>query len=124
MFRQRIVLLNSAEQAVNLLEKRSSTYSDRPQLVLACEMVGWDRTLALMPYGDVWRSVRKYFHNIVGSRELGKFLPMIENESLKLLRNLLRDPLNFLEHVRRCVTSCLLVNESLAECFPCYIPLQ
>lgn len=123
MFRQRIVLLSSAEHAVNLLDKRSATYSDRPQLVLACEMVGWDKTLALMPYGDVWRSVRKYFHNIVGSRELGKFLPMIENESFKLLRNLLRDPQNFLEHARRYIISYLLV-KALAECVLYYIPLQ
>lgn len=84
-------------------------YSDRPQLVLACEMVGWDKTLSLMPYGDVWRSVRKYFHNIVGSRELGKFLPMIENESSKLLISLLCTPQDFLEHVRRCVMFCLIV---------------
>lgn len=118
IFRQRIVLLNSVEQAVNLLEKRSATYSDRPQLVLACEMVGWDKTLSLMPYGDVWRSVRKYFHNIVGSRELGKFLPMIENESSKLLISLLRQPQDFPEHVRRCVMSCLLAtaSEPHADC--------
>lgn len=69
-----------------------------------------------MPYGDVWRSVRKYFYHIVGLRELEKFFPMIRQESSKLvLVNLLHDPQNFLDHIRRCVIPCLSVIESRAE---------
>ena len=38
LFRQSIVIINSHKAAVELLEKKSAIYSDRPRLVMAGEL--------------------------------------------------------------------------------------
>lgn len=103
VFRQPIVILNSVEHAVNLLDKRSATYSDRPQLTLACEMVGWSKTLALMPYGDTFRGVRKFFHQSIGPREVEKVIPLVGEETTKFLVDLLHTPDQVTERIRKFV---------------------
>ncbi|CAA7261118.1 unnamed protein product [Cyclocybe aegerita] len=45
-----VCVLATSEAASDLLEKHSSTYSGRPQQTMACELMGWDFSLALVPY--------------------------------------------------------------------------
>lgn len=52
---QSTVILNSAQAATELLEKRSSNYSDRPIMVMADELMKWDWDLIHMPYSNQWR---------------------------------------------------------------------
>ncbi|KAJ8520598.1 hypothetical protein ONZ45_g2648 [Pleurotus djamor] len=52
-----IVVLNSLEAAVDLLEKRGAIYSDRPQMVVY-DMMGWNPSLAFMPYGQRFKKHR------------------------------------------------------------------
>ncbi|KAF8741069.1 hypothetical protein AX14_005971 [Amanita brunnescens Koide BX004] len=60
VFGRHIVVLNSVNSAVALLEKRSNKYSDRPVLPMV-ELMGWEWLVSLMPYGDRWRRSRRYF---------------------------------------------------------------
>lgn len=55
---QPIVIIQSSQIAVDMLEKRSVTYSDRPRLTMGGELVGWKNTLALTPYGPRFREYR------------------------------------------------------------------
>jgi hypothetical protein len=45
-----------------LADKKSSVYSDRPTMVMGTELVGWGRALALVPYGERLRSLRRLLH--------------------------------------------------------------
>ncbi|KAJ3553829.1 hypothetical protein NM688_g3409 [Phlebia brevispora] len=58
---QPLVIVNSVRDALNLMDKRSYIYSDKPQSVMD-EIVGWNWILPSAPYGQTWRHVRRYFH--------------------------------------------------------------
>ncbi|KAF4619930.1 hypothetical protein D9613_004665 [Agrocybe pediades] len=53
-----ILVLNSLEDADELLEKRSKNYSDRPHIPLV-KILGWEFNISLMQFDDVWRLHRK-----------------------------------------------------------------
>ncbi|KAI5826081.1 hypothetical protein K523DRAFT_419521 [Schizophyllum commune Tattone D] len=46
-----IVVLDSYEAAVELLEKRSKVYSDRPPFPMTLDLMGLDFNFACAPYG-------------------------------------------------------------------------
>ncbi|KAI0295332.1 CyP450 monooxygenase [Multifurca ochricompacta] len=59
-----IMILNSAKAANELLENRSSIYSDRPRFI-AFQLIikhGMDFNHGILPYGDGWRRLRRAFH--------------------------------------------------------------
>lgn len=51
---QPIVILNSLKAAFELLDRRASTSSDRPRLIVANETLCGGLYTAFMPYGDRW----------------------------------------------------------------------
>ncbi|KIM42017.1 hypothetical protein M413DRAFT_410611 [Hebeloma cylindrosporum] len=57
-FGNHVLVLNSLEDAEELLERRSSIYSDRPDLPVL-NMVGMDGNLAFMRLGHEWRIQRR-----------------------------------------------------------------
>jgi len=80
-FGRHTIILNSFEAAWDLLEKRSSIYSDRMELTTIKDLwvnslwttiiysitlnllrMGCSWNFGLLPYGDMWRKSRKMFH--------------------------------------------------------------
>jgi hypothetical protein len=51
-FGQPIIVCNSIKSAYELLERRSSNYSDRPRFIMAQEILNGGLLLALMKYND------------------------------------------------------------------------
>ncbi|KAI0698594.1 cytochrome P450 [Cytidiella melzeri] len=70
-----MLIISSAVVALDLMEKRSSLYSDKPASVMD-ELTGWDFNVGLMPYGQRWRSIRRrihqYFNKIVSPQHRAK----------------------------------------------------
>jgi len=58
MVGQHIIFLNKFEDAINLLEKRSNIYSERPVSEM-CKLINLDRFVVMTPYGDKWRLLRR-----------------------------------------------------------------
>ncbi|KJA23927.1 hypothetical protein HYPSUDRAFT_39442 [Hypholoma sublateritium FD-334 SS-4] len=109
IFGQTIVVLNSVDVAVDMLEKKSVIYSDRPVLQMGGELVGWKKTLVLVPYGDRFRNYRKLFHKSIGSNAaISKFSLSGEMETHKLLKRILANPDELGTHVRKTVGSVIL----------------
>ncbi|KAI0330736.1 cytochrome P450 [Cubamyces sp. BRFM 1775] len=87
---QTTIVLNTFAAASDLLGKRSSIYSSRPEPVFSIsKTLGWDWVLLFMPYDNYWRRTRrlfwKYFHpNVVGQWQASQTL-----ESRRFLRCLL-----------------------------------
>ncbi|KAJ7146915.1 hypothetical protein C8R44DRAFT_758485, partial [Mycena epipterygia] len=66
-----VIVLSSWEATDDLLEKRSSIYSDRLKSTMLMDLMGWTFILPIMPYGDTWRTSRRLFSqefNVISSR--------------------------------------------------------
>lgn len=98
---QPLIILNSAQAAFDMLDKKSAIYSDRPVLQMGGELVGWKNTLVLLPYGDRFRRYRKLFHQLIGSSSgMKRFLPIEEHEMHRFLRKLVAKPEDLSTHIR------------------------
>ncbi|KAH9066190.1 cytochrome P450 [Lactarius vividus] len=95
-----IVILNSTKVANELLEKRSSIYSDRPHLVVLQELFGMDYHIGLVRYGPAWRHSRREFQAYLGPADLKEYQPLEQRAVHRLLRNSLSSPDNFVQHFR------------------------
>ncbi|KAJ7607903.1 cytochrome P450 [Roridomyces roridus] len=116
---QSMIILSSMQAAVDLLERRSAIYSDRPQLTMANELMGWDFHLgkntssevrhyvadliltAFMRYGEQWRAHRRLFQNTFQADAIKKFHSTELLSAHLLLRRILDDPENVLLHLRQ-----------------------
>ncbi|KAI8996325.1 O-methylsterigmatocystin oxidoreductase [Trametes punicea] len=87
---QTFIVLNSATAAIELLEKRSSNYSDRPPSILI-EMTGWNWALVLKRYGERWRRVRREVWQHFHPNALGQYRATQLLESRRFLRKLLNE---------------------------------
>ncbi|KAF8897192.1 cytochrome P450 [Infundibulicybe gibba] len=106
---QPLIIINSAQVASEMLDKKSSIYSDRPILQMGGELVGWKNTLALLPYGDRFRRFRRLFHTLIGSHSIMKqFIPVEEFETRRFLRRLLTKPEDLASHIRWTAGSIIL----------------
>ncbi|KAI9061923.1 cytochrome P450 [Trametes sanguinea] len=101
-FRTPAVVLNSREAAVDLLEKRSAKYSDRPRFILLSEIMGWDSVLNNLPYGERFRKHRKWLQDaFVSKQKLATYRPIQRRETYTLLSGLCETPELFMDHIKR-----------------------
>ncbi|KAJ7579218.1 cytochrome P450 [Mycena floridula] len=108
VFGTSILVVNTLEAATELLEKRSSIYSDRPRFTMLNELMGWDFNFAFMPYGDKWRARRTLFHQEFNQTSVQRQQPRLRENTHDLLRRLLDDPENFTTHIRHMAGSNIL----------------
>ncbi|KAG6908817.1 hypothetical protein DXG01_003170 [Tephrocybe rancida] len=81
-----VIVLDNAKIATELLEKRSSIYSDRARMPMINELMGWGWNVGFMPYGDLWRHHRRLLHQEFHPSAAMRFQP----HELKATHNLLR----------------------------------
>ncbi|KAL4079445.1 cytochrome P450 [Scleroderma citrinum] len=109
IFGQHIIFLNSVEAAVEMLDKKSAKYSDRPVLQMAGELIGCKGSLPLLPYGDRFRETRKQFHRVIGTRTTMEAYHDIKAvEVHKFLKRVLADPERLAIHIRMTVGAIVL----------------
>jgi cytochrome P450 len=102
MLGQTIVILNSVKIANELLDKKSSIYSDRPVLQMGGELVGWKNSLVLIPYGDRHKRSRKLFHTLVGTPNIVKqYRPVQAREVRRFLKWIMESPEKLQQHIRK-----------------------
>ncbi|RPD62594.1 cytochrome P450 [Lentinus tigrinus ALCF2SS1-7] len=99
---QSILIIDSADVAFDLLEKRSSLYSSRPESTMV-KLGGWDWVFAFMPYGQRWRQHRRVFWEYFRPSALPALRPAQEEGMRRLLSGLLESPSNVYEHIRYAV---------------------
>ncbi|KAF8750046.1 cytochrome P450 [Rhizoctonia solani] len=88
---QKILVLNSAEAASDLLDKRSTIYSDRPSIPMLTDpsLMNWSRAVSLAKYSELWRSYRRILNNWLNKRTTTQFNVIQERQAHSLLRRLL-----------------------------------
>ncbi|KAH7882728.1 cytochrome P450 [Phlebopus sp. FC_14] len=97
LLNQEVVVLNSQSDAVELFEKRSQNYSDRPFLA-TLEPFGWGFNFGFMPYGDHWRLCRRIFHETFRADAALSFRPMQLRTAREMVVNLIDNPAEFHSH--------------------------
>ncbi|KAJ7776058.1 cytochrome P450 [Mycena maculata] len=103
-----VIVLCSAEVTDALLEKRSSIYSDRPTLPMLGDLMGWDFHLALMKYGNKWRTHRRLLSEGLDVVESKSFRPKQLAAAHGLLLRLLHTPDSFMDHIRQMMSEIII----------------
>ncbi|CCO33582.1 O-methylsterigmatocystin oxidoreductase Short=OMST oxidoreductase [Rhizoctonia solani AG-1 IB] len=85
------IVLNSAQAASDLFEKRSAKYSDRTNspMVRDPTLLDWSGHPGLVGYNDLWRSHRRMLNNWLNARAATQFHESHERQARMLLRRLL-----------------------------------
>ncbi|CAE6502788.1 unnamed protein product [Rhizoctonia solani] len=88
---QVIVVLNSIEDANELLVKRALKYSNRLQVPMLSSprLSGWGYGTALLTYGDRWRGQRRVTHEVLQKKTLESIWPAIVKQTRLSLRRFL-----------------------------------
>ncbi|KAF5354016.1 hypothetical protein D9756_007051 [Leucocoprinus leucothites] len=105
---QPFLVLDSLEKTYDLFERRSSNYSDRTRLPMLNELMEWTWNFALMPYGTVWRRHRRVFHDHFHPNVVHKYHDIQAGTARAFLRQLLKTPDDFMEHIRHTFVSTIL----------------
>ncbi|KAG6337367.1 hypothetical protein ID866_1740 [Astraeus odoratus] len=101
VFGRHIIVLNSVDTAIDMLDKKGSKYSDRPILPMGGELLGNKYSLPLLPYGDRFRETRKQFQRVVGTRTAVEAYHDIETAEIRnFLKRVFTDPEGLLAHIR------------------------
>ncbi|KAI0092433.1 CyP450 monooxygenase [Irpex rosettiformis] len=87
----RVILVSSAKIILELTEKRSAIYSDKPPLAID-DLTGWEFNLATMPYGNRWRSIRRMFHQYFNQTVTPNYRDKQTKEVYAFLRRCLEQP--------------------------------
>jgi len=110
---QHIIVVNSLKTTLEMLDKKSSVYSDRPLLPMVGELCGWKHSLPLVPYGDRFRWHRKNFHHFIGNgAALHPYHPIEEIETHRFLKRVLANPDQLPAHIRQYVLLIPLLTRS------------
>ncbi|KAF4611646.1 hypothetical protein D9613_003745 [Agrocybe pediades] len=108
IFSQPMIILSSLEAVRDLLDKKSSIYSDRPRFVLMAELMGWESASTHQRYGPRFRKHRRFINQIFNQRAISAFRPLQDREVLILLENMLNAPEAFVDHLRRFAAATIL----------------
>ena len=96
-----IIILNDAQYAIDMLEKKSLLYSDRPSLVVGVQLVGWDEGLALMQFSELWSEHRRLLGQFMGTKvKVEAFDFVVQAQTNVFLKSLLAEPREWVEHAR------------------------
>ncbi|EAU81862.2 DOPA-dioxygenase [Coprinopsis cinerea okayama7 len=96
---QPIVVLNSFEDVVALLEKKSAANSSRAQLP-AHDIMEASWAFTFTTYGPQWRARRRAFHQYLNQGRIPDYHPIIQQETATFLRALLEQPDDFMAEMR------------------------
>ncbi|EGO24791.1 hypothetical protein SERLADRAFT_349289 [Serpula lacrymans var. lacrymans S7.9] len=96
---QDFIIINSEKVARELVDQRSTNYSDRP-IIATNKLFGMDFNTGLLPYGDEWRLHRKLFHRSFRSEAAATYHELHLRKAHQLVLDLLNEPFEVERHVK------------------------
>ncbi|KAJ3871066.1 cytochrome P450 [Lentinula edodes] len=103
-----VVVLNSHKSAYELLELRSTLYSDRPRFIMAGELLCGGIMLSFISYGGLFRRMRRACNNTFGQHSSKQFQPLQEAEAVQLIIELASHPTAWEEIIKRSTSANIL----------------
>ncbi|KAF5342840.1 hypothetical protein D9758_013372 [Tetrapyrgos nigripes] len=105
---QTMIVLNSHKVTADLLDRRSTIYSDRPRFIMALEILAGNMMIFFCGYGSLWRKMRKAAHEGLNIRASEAYQPLQEKEAAVLVDNVLKDPNSWVDHLNSSAASTIL----------------
>jgi hypothetical protein len=94
-----IVVVNSYSKALEL-ENKGHIYSSRPYLAMTGELMGFDQSLGLFPYGVRMKSARKLFSRELGSHSrIRNFHTQLEDQGRVFIEAVRESPDQVVDHI-------------------------
>ncbi|KAF9816991.1 hypothetical protein IEO21_03756 [Rhodonia placenta] len=104
-----IIIINAHCVAQDILDKKSSIYSDRPNVAVLSDMTGMNISLPALPYGEQARKQRKWFQHAVASKStLKQYQPIQRRETLTLLSGICENAGSLRLHINRFAAGILM----------------
>jgi cytochrome P450 len=104
---QPLIILNSLQAAIDLMDKRSSIYSDRPSFHMA-EGAGWRDCIVFLSTGSQFRKHRGMFQTAFASSNTAQYRIKQESLARPLIRRIPERPGDWREHLWRYAGSIVL----------------
>ncbi|KAI9442979.1 cytochrome P450 [Lactarius indigo] len=105
---QPILVLNSIRAAAELLDRRSSIYSDRPRMIMAQEVLSGGLTFPFLGYDDRWRRSRRAIHQNLSKTAVLSYHNILREAAVLLTSASLADPGALENHFQLAATSTIM----------------
>ncbi|KAH6718400.1 cytochrome P450 [Leptodontidium sp. MPI-SDFR-AT-0119] len=92
-----MIVVSTEKIANDLLRERGTIYSSREQLPMAAQLMSQNLRLLFIPYGDLFRRLRKLMHVLTMQSVAASYEPVQMHESERLLYGFLNDPSKYEE---------------------------
>ncbi|PFH48550.1 hypothetical protein AMATHDRAFT_81734 [Amanita thiersii Skay4041] len=99
-----IIVLQNRGDAIALLEKRSSQYSNRP-FVPIFDLLDMKENTVVIQYGEMWRQQRRILQHHFKAGAISQYQSVQLEKVHGLLYNLLNTPENFYSHCKKAVAA-------------------
>ncbi|KAJ3968799.1 cytochrome P450 [Lentinula raphanica] len=99
-FGQSMIVLNSAKAIFDLLERKGGLYADRPRVVMAGDMVGWNNSPFLGQSGSRHKEYRRLFAEVLSARKVEEWRPLQQAKVIQLAAQLMESPDAFRAHIK------------------------
>ncbi|KAJ7284427.1 cytochrome P450 [Mycena rebaudengoi] len=108
VFGRHFIVLNTPEVIEDLFEVRSKIYCSRPRMVMAGDLVGRDKSMLFLPYGERFKETQRLLHVFLKQSTLSKHWPLQEQATRGLLSKFLSSPDDFEKHIRTSVSAAIV----------------
>ncbi|KAJ7639239.1 cytochrome P450 [Roridomyces roridus] len=94
VFGKHIIVLNDLKYAIDILDKKSRIYSNRPTLVMGGELVGYHQILGFFQLGKQWAEQRRIIAQFIGTRSKVEtsYGASLETAVYSFMQDLLENP--------------------------------
>lgn len=100
MLNRHVIIINSAQMAVDMLDSKGSAYSNR-ELTPMLKLSGWSDVLPATQPGAFFKQQRTYMHKLFGTQAaLSSQYNVIEDESHRFLEKVLSSPDDLADCIR------------------------
>ncbi|KAI0757948.1 cytochrome P450 [Fomes fomentarius] len=103
-----IIILNTHKVAADLLDRRSTIYSDRPKSIMAGEILTGGVFLVFTRYGELWRRMRRASHEEFSLTACKKYQQVQTREAYALVADIIADHHEWREHLMLSAASSIL----------------
>ncbi|KAJ4490825.1 cytochrome P450 [Lentinula aciculospora] len=90
LFGKDFIVINTREAALELLERRSAMYSDRPRFYVL-EYIGGEMAMPFAKYTKAWQNMRRATHEVLHNQAAQSYHPVQTEEAIILAHKLLFD---------------------------------
>ncbi|KAG2032856.1 cytochrome P450 [Suillus americanus] len=96
---ERIVIIGRYKAAVEIMENQGKFVADRPRMIAAGEMLSGGMSIALAPFEDRFRRMRRALHSHLQPKAADAYKQMQMSQVKDMVLDILEDPQNIQHHV-------------------------